>query len=90
MGFGFLAPTEKKLREPDKRVSAGQIPIQRQRPLAFCDALSRAVRKNLHKAQDAMSRGMVRCQGQRLGDGCLGRRKTVLIRSSVIKVAPIA
>ena len=48
MGFGFLAPTEKKLRNPDVRVRPGQIPIQRQRPLAFGDALSRAVRINLH------------------------------------------
>src|SRR6516225_4185572 len=42
MGFGFPAPPEIKLRTPDVRVRAGQIPIQRQRPLAFCDALSRA------------------------------------------------
>ena len=57
MSFGFPAPTKKKLREPDERVRRGQIPIQRQCPLAFCDALSRAVRKNLHEAQDAMSQG---------------------------------
>ena len=55
MGFGFPAPTEIKLRNPDVRVRLGQIPIQRQRPLAFGDALSRAVRKDLHKAQDEMS-----------------------------------
>src|SRR6516225_10835991 len=72
MGFGFPAPTEKKFRSPDARVRAGQIPIQRQRPLAFCDALSRTVRIYLHGAQDEMSYGMVRCQGQRLCDGRLG------------------
>jgi hypothetical protein len=55
MGFGFCALTEKELRSPDIRVRSGQIPIQRQRPLAFGDALSRAVRKSLHKAQDEMS-----------------------------------
>src|SRR6516164_7819992 len=76
MGFSFPAPTEKKLRSPDVRVRAGQIPIQRQRPLAFGDALSRAVRKRLHKAQDEMSQGMVRCQGQRLCDGRLGGSET--------------
>jgi hypothetical protein len=46
--------------------------IQCQRPLVFGDALSRAVRKSLHKAQDEMSYGMVRRQEQRLRDGRLG------------------
>ena len=55
MGFGFPTPTEIKLRNPDARVRLCQIPIQRQCPLAFGDALSRAVRERLHKAEDAMS-----------------------------------
>src|SRR6516162_10998855 len=48
MGFRFPAPPEMKLPNPDVRVRSRQIPIQRQRPLAFGDALSRAVRENLH------------------------------------------
>ena len=55
MGLGFPAPTEIKLRNPDAPVRHGQIPIQRQRPLALGDALGSAVRKSLQKAQDEMS-----------------------------------
>src|SRR5215470_16839404 len=47
MGFGFPAPTKKKLCSSDVAPRLGQIPIERQRPLAFGDALSRAVRKSL-------------------------------------------
>ena len=53
MGLGFRAATQKKLGQTDERVRAGQISIQRQRPLAFSNALGRAVRKNLDDAQDA-------------------------------------
>ena len=51
MGLGLLAATEKIFGKTDERVRAGQISIQRQRLLAFGDALSRAVRKNLDDAQ---------------------------------------
>ena len=63
VGFGFCASTKKKLGVPDESMSAGQIAIQRQRLLAFSDALSCAVRKNLHEAQDQVGQGMVRCEG---------------------------
>jgi hypothetical protein len=55
MSFRCRAPTQIKLRNPDAPVCHGQIPIQRQCPLAFCDALSRAVRENFHEAHDVMS-----------------------------------
>ena len=49
-------------------MSAGQIAIQRQRLLAFSDALSRAFRKHLDEAQKARVRQrMVRCEGQHFG-----------------------
>ena len=47
MAFSFSATTQKILAETDKRVRVGQIPIQRQRPLAFSNALRRPVRNNL-------------------------------------------
>ena len=41
MGLGLRAATEKKLGETDEGMSVGQIAIQRQRLLAFGDALGR-------------------------------------------------
>src|SRR6266478_646167 len=46
MRFGFCASTKKILGEADMSMSPGQIAIQRQRLLAFSDALSYAVRKH--------------------------------------------
>src|SRR4029077_9768358 len=60
VGFGLPGSTEPKLPKSDVRVPVGPFPIQCQRPLVFGDALSRAVRKSLHKAQDEMSSWMVR------------------------------
>ena len=44
MGLGFRAATNNTC-QADETVRDGQISVQRQRPLAFGDALSRSVRK---------------------------------------------
>jgi hypothetical protein len=61
--FGFCTSTKEILGEADESMSAGQIAIQRQRLLAFRDALSCAFRKYLHEAQNRVSRSVVRCEG---------------------------
>ena len=87
MGLGLLAATEKILGETDEAMSVGQIAIQRQRPLAFSDALSCAFRKYLHGAQ---KRGPEACCGAM--DKALIKAASAaakaLVRSSVDKVAP--
>jgi hypothetical protein len=47
MAFRFSATPQKTLAETDKRVRVRQISIQRQRALAFSNALRRPVRNNL-------------------------------------------
>src|SRR5262249_43961197 len=59
VSFGFCASTKKELGQTDKRMSAGQIAIQRQRLFAFGDAMSCAVHKNLHKTQRRVSQCVV-------------------------------
>jgi hypothetical protein len=44
MSLGFRASTDKDLRPTDNTMGVGQVSIQRQRPLAFPNALSRAFR----------------------------------------------
>ena len=62
MAFGLLAATQKILGQTDRAMSVGQIAIERQRLLAFSDALDRAVCKNLDKpkimwAEHGLGRG---------------------------------
>ena len=76
MGFGFRVSTNKILGHADVRVCADTISIQRQRPFAFSDALSHTVRENVDVAQDLVSPGMVRCEGQGFGRRCFSRRET--------------
>jgi hypothetical protein len=73
MGFRLYASADDIFGSTDGRVCAGQISIQRQSALALSNALSNSVRKDLDEAQDAISLGMVRRQGQSFERGRLRR-----------------
>ena len=60
MSLGFLAATDENLGDTDNCVSTGQISIQCQRPLAFGNALGRAVGIDLDAAQNTWAKA---CSG---------------------------
>ena len=72
MDLRFSAAADKILADTYMGMSVGQISIQRQRPLAFSDALRRAVGSNLDTAQDHVSESVLRGQGQHLDQGRFG------------------
>ena len=59
MGFSLRAATKKILGETDGTMRVGQISIQRQRLLAFSDALGRAVGENLDGPQKQVGPGVL-------------------------------
>src|SRR5271166_1184137 len=58
VGLGLLAAPYKKLTLANQRVSAGQVSIQSQGPLEFCDALNRAVGEAEDDAHAKVGEGM--------------------------------
>ena len=66
MTFRFSATAQKHLADTDKCVRVRQIPVQRQRPLAFSNALLRALRNNLDYAQYRVGESVLWDQGQDL------------------------
>jgi hypothetical protein len=69
MSFRLYASAYHIFGHADRSVGASQIWIQCHSALALSDALSNSVCKNLNDAQDAMSLGMVRRQGQSFEHG---------------------
>ena len=79
VSLGFLGATGKDLAKSDEGMSVGEIAIQRQRVLAFGDALERALRQDLNIPEKRMAAGVVRERRQsfrqlRFGGG-EGRRR---------------
>ena len=58
MSLGFLAVTDEMFGDADKAVSDGQISIERQGSLTFCNAPSGAICEDLDNAHLKMSKGM--------------------------------
>ena len=65
--------TDEILGHTDAAMRVGQIAIQRQRVLAFADALGGAVGEHLHSAQDQMGPGILRLHRQRPVEHCFRR-----------------
>ena len=88
MGLGLLAATQKILGETDYPVRVSQVAIQRQRLLAFSNALVRTVHKKLEETHVHVGLRMLGVQGQSLDQGRLGHREA---RCPVIgsKVRPL-
>ena len=66
VSLGFFGAAEEYLTQSDQGMGAGKISIQRQRILAFGDALRRALGEYLDKSQCHMAARMVGDQRQRL------------------------
>ena len=81
VGLGLLAAPYKKLTLANQRVSAGQVSIQSQGPLEFCDALNRAVGEAEDHAHAKVGEGMLWSQRKRLRRSRFRRREA---RSPVV------
>ena len=66
MRFGFLRSAQIQFASADNRVSRGQIRIDRQRPLAFENALLDPIRHTEHTAQAIVGSRVVGSQRKRL------------------------
>ena len=75
VSLGFLGATGKDLAKSDEGMRVGEIAIQRQRMLAFGDALDGALRQDLDVAEKRMAAGVVRERRQSSGQLRFGGRE---------------
>ena len=73
VSLGFFGATDKNLAKSYNGMGVGEISIQRQRMLAFGDALRGALGEHLDKSQEHMRARMVRDRRQGLGQLRFGR-----------------